>query len=317
MQFSDLLARAADLSPLDRPPYSWEFLPDHGDEIGPQEIQGFDALLVYAARITGETFAGPDTPATVAMFGVGLDGVDMSACTRAGVLVTTSSDEMPRPMAAGAVAFLLALAHNLNGKHQAAREPGWPKRFAATGLGLGRKTLGIVGYGNIGREIAALVQPFDLRLLICNRSMVADLDVEQTDLHTLLREADYVCLCCPLTAETRHLLGAVEIALMKPSAFLINVSRGAVVDEPALVTALSSGQIAGAALDVFEQEPLPVGHPLLSLENVLLAPHAIGYTNELFRRCISSACERIIAVAEGRLPPNLQNPEALRPEANE
>jgi phosphoglycerate dehydrogenase-like enzyme len=241
--------------------------------------------------------------------------VDIEACTRRGILVTITPEGISRPMAMGALTFLLALAHNLPQKERATYEEGWPQRFGAIGLGVAGRTVGIVGFGRIGRELADLVRPLGMSCLAYSRSLTpedaARAGVEHADLPRLLAESDYVCLTVPLTDETRGMIGAQELSLMKPSAFLVNVARGAVVDEQALVDALTERRIAGAGLDVFAEEPVQPDNPLLALDNVLVAPHSIGYTRELMRDSAASAFASVRAVAEGRVPANLVNPEAL------
>jgi phosphoglycerate dehydrogenase-like enzyme len=150
-----------------------------------------------------------------------------------------------------------------------------------------------------------------MRVLVHNRRGVEEAGVEWAPLETLLGEADWLVVACPLTDETRGLLDGRRLASMKPTAFLVNVARGAIVDQEALVDALRAGRIAGAGLDVVDPEPLPADDPLLALPNVVGAPHSLGYTDELLRGCIGGACDALLAVAAGRVPPDLANPEVL------
>jgi phosphoglycerate dehydrogenase-like enzyme len=313
--FEPPLSELVDLSPIETPPVEWRFLDPHPPELRPQHVDGFHAIVLAAARVTEATLSGSSPPRLIAVFGVGTDVVDVDACTRRGILVTITPEGISRPMAMGALTFVLALAHNLPEKERAAHEQGWPRRFGAIGLGVAGRTLGIVGYGRIGRELAALVQPLGMRCLAYSRSLTpeeaARTGVECAELPRLLAESEYVCVTVPLTDGTRGLIGAEELALMKPSAYLVNIARGAVVDEAALVEALRERRIAGAALDVFAEEPVPPDNPLLHLDNVLVAPHSIGYTSELMRESAASAFACIRAVAEGRVPANLVNPGAL------
>jgi lactate dehydrogenase-like 2-hydroxyacid dehydrogenase len=176
-------------------------------------------------------------------------------------------------------------------------------------------TLGIFGLGRIGQAIARRAQGFGMRLLYHNRKRDPEaersLGAEYRPKDELLREADFVVLSLPLSSESRHLIGAPELALMKPSAFLVNVARGPVIDEAALVEALRAGRIAGAGLDVFEDEPKV--HPdLLELENLALTPHIGSASRATRRRMATRAAENCVAALEGRRPPNLVNPEAWR-----
>jgi phosphoglycerate dehydrogenase-like enzyme len=177
------------------------------------------------------------------------------------------------------------------------------------------RTLGVIGVGNIGAEIFRLAQPFDMRLLGCDpnvpQSAVDALGVTMTDMDTLLRESDFISVNCLLNEGTRGLIGAREFGLMKPSAFFINTSRGPVVQEDALIDVLQNTRIAGAAIDVFEQEPLGTSSPLLKLDNVILAPHAICHTDECMRILGERAFQAAVDLCHGREPGHLVNPEVL------
>jgi phosphoglycerate dehydrogenase-like enzyme len=214
-------------------------------------------------------------------------------------------------MASAAMAFVLALAHQLTQKDRHVRAGGFD-RFAFGGLGLTGRTLGLIGVGNVGSDLVRLAEPWSMRIVAHDPYTAAPPPgVELVDLDRLLREADVVVVLCPLTEETRGLLDADRLALMKPSAFLVNVARGPIVDQHALTDALRERRIAGAALDVFEQEPVGPDDPLLALDNVVLAPHAIGLTDEIFRESGRSACRAVLALAEGRVPEHVVNREAL------
>jgi phosphoglycerate dehydrogenase-like enzyme len=289
---------------------SWEFVREDAEELLPTHVEGFDAVIVFGARVTSATLDCPEPPVLFARLGVGYDTVDVAACTAGGALVTITPDGVRRPMAAGAMAFLLALAHRLTEKDRLVRSGSWD-RFACIGTGLTGRTLGILGLGNIGRDLCRLAEPFGLRRIACDPFVEPFDGVSLVDLERLLRESDFVCVTLPLTAETYHLLDAERLALMKPGAYVINVARGPIVDQQALSAALAKGQLAGAALDVFEEEPLDATDPLLQLGNVVVAPHAIGLTDELFAESARSACESVLAVAEGRAPHYIVNPEAL------
>jgi D-3-phosphoglycerate dehydrogenase len=209
------------------------------------------------------------------------------------------------------MAFVLALAHRLTEMDRHVRAGGWD-RFAHIGMGLNGRTLGIVGLGNVGRELAFLAAPFGLELLAADPFVTEPPSgIELRPLDALLVAADFVVVTCPLTEETYHLLDARRLALMKPTAYLVNIARGPIVDGAALADALAAGRLAGAALDVFEPEPVRPDDPLLALDNVILAPHAIGLTDELFRLGGQSACRAVLAIAEGRVPEFPLNPAVL------
>lgn len=285
-------------------------------ELPGELVADYDAVLNFSGNaVTAATVAGAPNLRLVARVGVGYDNVDIAACTREGILVTITPQAIRRPMASGAVAFILALSHRLLEKDALTRTGGWAQRTSLIGMGLTGRTLGVVGFGNIGREIVTLIRPFEMRALAYGPQLTASdaaaAGATAVDLDELLRQSDVICVCCPLTAQTRGLIGAEQLGKLRRGAYLVNVSRGPVVDEGALIEALSSGQLAGAALDVFEDEPIHPGHPLLAFDNVVVAPHAVGYTDELFRESIASACRSILAVAAGRVPDQgLLNPEA-------
>jgi D-3-phosphoglycerate dehydrogenase len=251
----------------------------------------------------------------VARFGVGYDSVDLDACNRAGALVTITPDGVRRPVATSAMTFLLALSHRLMEKDRLARAGRWNDKADFMGVGLTGRTLGLIGLGNIGREIFTLARPFGLRHVAFDPYATADsaatVGAELVDLDTLLRTADFVCICCALTKETFHLIDAARIELMKRSAFLINVARGPIVDQKALTAALQARRIAGAATDVFEEEPVDPRETLLTLDNVIVTPHGICWTDECFLGNGRSACESILDVAAGRIPRYVVNRAAL------
>jgi D-3-phosphoglycerate dehydrogenase len=293
----------------------WEYLAENTPELRPDQVGGYDALLVLGPLVTAKTLAGADRLAVVARFGVGYDSVDVDACTKGGVLLTITPDGVRRPVAAAAMTFVLALAHRLLVKDRLARGGRWAERLDHMGTGLTGRALGLVGLGNIGREVVALARPFDLRCLAHDphvaRKDAAALGAELVDLETLLRTSDFVVVCCALTAATRHLLDAERLALMKPTAYLVNVARGAIVDQAALTEALQQRRLAGAGLDVFEEEPARPDDPLLRLDNVLLSPHCLSWTDECFRGIGRSACISILEVSAGRVPLNVVNPAVL------
>jgi phosphoglycerate dehydrogenase-like enzyme len=292
----------------------WEYLPKDEEILGPEHIRGYDGLILLGRRLTAETLAGNPDLRIVARFGVGYDKVDVAACTRAGVVLTITPDAVRRPVAVAAMAFILVIAHRVIANDRLTRDGRWLDRVNHLGLGLVGRVVGIVGLGNIGSEVATLARAFDLRVLAFDPFIDPNsrpADVELVGLDRLLSESDFVCLTCPLTDETRHLIDASRLARMKSTAHLINVARGPIVDEEALVQALSDRTIAGAALDVFETEPLPSGSPLLSLENVVLAPHAAAWTDELFRANGRSACRSVLTYLGGAIPHQIVNRDVL------
>ena len=288
-----------------------EFLESHNRELQPEQIRGFDALLVMTPSVTADTLIGADRLVLVARFGVGYDNVDIAACTRAGVLVTITPDGVRRPVATSVLAYLLALSLRMFDKDRLTRAGRWADKQDFMGVGLTGRTLGIIGLGNIGREIVRLARPLGMRHLAFDPYLSAADDVELVDLETLLRASDFVSINCALSPETHHLLNQQRLALMKPTAYLINTARGPIVDQRALTAALTTHQLAGAALDVFETEPIDPHDPLLALDNVILGPHAICWTDECFQGIGESACRGIVDVAAGRVPGSIVDRAAL------
>lgn len=292
-----------------------EFLPDYGSELPASLGHEFDALLVLAPKVTAMTLDGASRLAIVARFGVGYDNVDVAACTRNDVLLTITPAGVRRPVAVSALTLLLALSHKLLIKDRLTREGRWGEKLQHMGVGLTGRTLGLIGLGNIGREVLRVVAPLEMRHVAFDPFVTAETarssGAEFMELDQLLEESDFVCVCCSLTPETHHLLNEARLARLKPTAFLINVARGPVVDQAALTRALQAKSIAGAGLDVFEKEPIDVNDPLLKLENVIVSPHAVCWTDELFRGIGRDACQSIMAVAHGRVPEFVVNREVL------
>ena len=297
------------------PGVEWEILKDGASEIGPEAARDYDALLVLAPRVSARTVEHAERLAIVARFGVGYDSVDLDACTRNGVVVTITPDGVRRPVASSAVTFILALAHQLPWKDRITRQGRWAEKSNYMGTGLTGRTLGLIGLGNIGREIVRLITPFDLKIVAFDPFVLPDtardVGVELVDLPTLLTTADFVCVCCQLTPETHHLLNAERLQLMKPTAYVVNVARGPIVDQRALTRVLRERRIRGAAIDVFEQEPVDPNDPILALDNVIVAPHAICWTDECFLGNGRSACQSILDIASGRVPRYVVNRDAI------
>ena len=294
-----------------------DYLRESPRELAPEHVAGYDALLLLAnvPRLPAESIASGERLVHVARFGVGYDNVDLDACTRAGVVVTITPDGVRRAMAGAAMTFMLALSRKLLVKDRLTREGRWAERFGYNGIGLTGRTLGVVGLGNIGRDLLQLAAPFDMRHLAhdpyVDAEEAARLGAELVDLEQLLCASDFVCLACLLNDETHHLINSERLELMKSSAYLINVARGPVVDQAALYEALRERRIAGAGLDVFEHEPIDPDDPILELDNVIVSPHAIGTTDETLLLVGQSACQAVLDVAAGRLPNHVVNRDVL------
>ena len=289
---------------------------DPVDGVMPGEaLEDVDALILLVPRFDATSVPRSGRLAVVARFGVGFDSVDVPVCNANDIALVTTPDGVRRPVAVAILTFVLALAGRMMVKDRLVRRgpDGWAERSAHMGMGLVGKTLGQLGIGNIGAEVFRIARPLDMRFIAfdpyADPTLAATLGVELVDLETLFRESDFLSVSCPLNEETRHIVNAERLALMKPTAFLINTARGPVVDQKALYEALTAGRIAGAGLDVFEREPTPVGEPITTLDNVILAPHALCWTDECFAGIGAADVAAVLAVMRGEVPRGIVNRE--------
>ena len=306
-----------DLGPLQQnPAVEHEYIHTNG-VITAADLDGFDALILLIPRIEPESFPKDGRLALIARFGVGYDTVNVQACTDHDCALVTTPDGVRRPVAVAILTFMLALTGKLKAKDRITRQgpEGWARRSEQMAVGLVGRTLGQLGIGNIGAEVFRLAQPFGMRFIArdpyADPALAEELGVRLVSLEELFREADVLSVSCPLNEQTRHIVDAERLALMKPSAYLINTSRGPVVDERALVRVLQEGGIAGAGLDVFEQEPIDPRDPLLALDNVIVAPHALCWTDELALGNGRQACQSIFDAFRGQAPQHVVNRAVL------
>jgi len=282
------------------------------------QLEDFDALILLGPRFAAESVPRSGRLAVVARFGVGYDTVDVDACTEAGIALVITPDGVRRPVAVSVITLMLALTGKLMIKDRLAREAaaGFAKRSDHMGAGLVGRTLGSVGIGNIGAEVFRLAKPFDMRFIahdpFADSAVAAELGVELVTLDEVFRRADVVSVSCPLSAQTHHLVNAERLSLMKPSAYLINTARGPIVDQKALTQVLQEGRIAGAGLDVLEQEPPDADDPILSLDNVILAPHALCWTDQCFAGNGAADVKAVLDVKSGRTPVGVVNRQLLQ-----
>ncbi len=298
------------------PDLEWEYLPERVDTITADHASRYDAIYVNLPRVPAAAVAREDCRLrVVARHGVGYDSVDVAAMTNAGVMVTNTPSSMPRPVATIALTFVLALAGKLMRKDRLTRSGRWHERMDNMGEGLTGRTLGVIGAGRIGKELLRMARAFDLRLVATDPNVEAIelgyIGARKLAMDALLRESDFVVVCCLLDETTRHLVGAREFAQMKPSAYFINVARGPIVDERALIDALAAHRIAGAALDVFEQEPVAPDNALLAMEQVIVTPHSLCWTDECFGNMASTGLASIVDALAGRRPQFVVDPAVL------
>ncbi len=285
----------------------WEFIPESISEITPQIMARYDGLYVNTPRVTAASVAGKDLRVKiVARHGVGYDSVDVKALSDKGVMLTNTPVAIQRPVSVAALTFILAIAGRLIEKDRLTRQNRWNERTNFMGLGLTTRTVGVIGIGGIGRELLKLARPFGWRMLAADpyvdASVISELGGEKVALDDLMQQSDFVVITVLLNDKTRHLINADKLKRMKSSAYLINMARGPVVDELALIAALRDGTIAGAGLDVFEQEPIAPDNPLLGMDNVLLAPHSLCWTDECFDHMAREGLGCIVDFAQGKRP---------------
>lgn len=303
-----------DLSPLDEDPMiDWEYVPVRDGRIAAEDMSGFDALVLLAARFDADSFPDGERLSLIARFGVGFDNVDVDACNANDVALVITPSGVRRPVAVAIITFILALSGKLLIKDRLTRQgpEGWAQRAAHMGDGLVGKTIGSIGIGNIGAEMFRLAEPFGMENIaydpFADLAVAKSLDVALVELDELFRRSDFLCVNCPLTPETEKLVNTERLSIMKPTAFLINTARGQIVDEAALVSALQNGTIAGAGLDVFEEEPTRSQSELYSIENVILTPHSLCWTDQCFASIGAADLEAVKAVLAGNAPEGIVN----------
>jgi phosphoglycerate dehydrogenase-like enzyme len=306
---------SAPLSLLSDAGLPWQVIPVKGGQLPPEAFTDYEALFIGGAKVTdAELKRESGRLRVIARNGVGYDAIDTAALNRRGILLTNTPMPVRHAVASTAVAFLLALSLRMPVKSRLAREGRWRERANYPGVGLPGRTLGIVGLGGIGRELARLMQPYGMTILAADphvgSAVAADVSVELCNLEELMKRSDFVVVACLLNDETRHLLNPSRLALMKPSAYLINVARGPIVDEKALIAALQEQRIAGAGLDVFEQEPPDPANPLFAMDNVISTAHCLCWTDSFVDAVARDAITGIISVLQGRLPDFVVNSDA-------
>ena len=269
------------------------------------------------APITARVMAAAPRLKAVVKYGVGVDNIDVEEATRRGVMVVNCPEYGSETVADHAFSMMIGLARKTIHIDRTMRERAWmwpDPEFI--GVDLFGKTMGIVGLGRIGRAMARRCGGFGMRRLACDPYVEADVfaehGCERVDLDVLLEQSDFVSIHCVLTPETRGFIDAAALGRMKETAFIVNVSRGAIIRGDALAAALAGGGIAGAGLDVFPEEPVLPDNPLLAMNNVILTPHLAWYTVEADERLSNESADRTLEIFAGKTPRNLKNAEGLR-----
>ncbi len=283
-----------------------------------RRVKDKEALVcLLTERVNEELLDAAPKLRIAANVAVGFDNIDVPACTRRGVAATNTPGVLDETTADFAWTLMMTVARRVGEGEQLARSGNWKgwDLDQLCGADVWGKTLGLLGLGRIGRAVARRAGGFQMKVIYHDavrapEAVEKELHAEYREFNALLAEADFVSVHVPLLAETRGLLGSAQFARMKPTAFLINTSRGPVVDEAALVRALESGQIAGAALDVYENEPLI--HPGLKRANTVLAPHLASASLETRTKMACMAAENVVALFQGQRPPNMLNPDVLQ-----
>ena len=285
-----------------------------------EKAKNVDALATLLSdKIDAEVFDAAPKLKIVSQMAVGFDNIDVKEATKRGIYVTNTPEVLTDTTADFAWALLMALARRVVEADKYVRTGQWKVGWhpmMMQGRDVYGSTIGIVGAGRIGYGVAERAKGFKMKILyydvIPRPEMEKALGAKRVEFDELLKESDFVSIHVPLMKQTYHLVNAEKLKLMKKTAYLINNSRGPVVDEKALYQALKAGKIAGAGLDVFEQEPTPVDNPLLKLENVVVAPHISSASYETRSRMAEMVAENLVAFFKGERPPNLVNPDVLK-----
>ena len=307
-----------DLAPLRSAPHVEMVFLDNLNPLRGDRLEDFDALILLAHRFDQSSVPNSGRLAVIARFGVGYDTVDVAACTANDIALVITPDGVRRPVAVSIITLILALTGKMMVKDKLARmgPPGFAARGEHMGVGLVGKVLGSLGAGNIGAEMFRLAKPFDMRFIAhdpyADKSVADELGIELVPLEELFARSDILCVNCPLTPDTHHIVNAERLALMKPTAYFINTARGPIVDQKALTEVLQNRRIAGAGLDVFEIEPTDPDDPILKLDNIITAPHALCWTDQCFAGNGAADVKAVLDIQRGLVPRGVVNPEVLK-----
>jgi len=286
--------------------------------VAPLMEKAHGLILRTGIAITRQLLMHADRLEVISRTGGGFDNVDVEAATDKGIIVTSNIGANTDSVVEHCLSLMLTLSKQLPAMDKAVRTDQYAIRYQNLPRDLKGKTLGLLGFGRIGSRLGRICHEiFEMNIMVYDPFLPETVKatccgwVEFVDRQVLFSQADLISIHVPLTEETRHAIGGAELSLMKPDALLINTSRGAVVDEAALFTALRENRIGGAGLDVLEQEPPRADHPLLGLDNVILTPHTAALTKDCVIRMATAAAECVLSVFDGKVPPNVANPEVL------
>lgn len=302
-----------DVIPLQNAPGVEMVYLENANPIRADQIADFDALILLMPRFGRESIHPNGRLSVVARFGVGYDTVDVPACTDAGIPLCITPDGVRRPVAVSIITMMLALTGKLLIKDKLTRSgsEAFNRRVDHMGVGLVGRTLGSIGIGNIGAEMFRMAQPFDMKFIahdpFADKAVAAELGIELVSMEDVFRRSDVLAVNCPLSKETTGLVNAERLALMKPTAFLINTARGPIVDQKALTRVLQERRIAGAGLDVLEKEPPEPDDPILQLDNTILTPHALCWTDQCFAGNGAADVKAVLDIQHGRIPRGIVN----------
>jgi phosphoglycerate dehydrogenase-like enzyme len=286
---------------------------EHHPVITSNQLNDCQGVIVLTPSVTDESLTNCDALLAIGRFGVGYDSVDVKACTENDVLVMITAGAVDRPVAEATVGWMIGLTHHILTKDRIVRTGQWDDRTLYMGCELRDRTLGVIGLGGIGQTLVSLLKGFGMNQPVAfdpfaSEEVFQKLGVKSVDLDVLLSTSDFVSIHCPLNEKTYNLIDSRELSLMKPTSYLLNTARGGIVNEDALFETLKKCGIAGAALDCFEIEPVTEPHRFGEFENVILAPHSIAWTDELFRDIGQTACQGMLDLSLGKRPCGVLNP---------
>jgi phosphoglycerate dehydrogenase-like enzyme len=291
---------------------TYEFMKEYQSPITADMLKGYDAVISMAPAYNVNSFKDVHNLKAICRFGVGYDMVDLEACSNANVIVTITKGAVNYSVAEAVITWMLALSHRLLEKNRLVRNGGWSQRSHYMGSELRGRTLGIVGIGGIGGRLVEMLRAFGMNQPLAfdpyaDKIRTEAAGVKMADLNYLMQHSDFVSINCPLTEETRNLISTQELSLLKKEAYIINTARGGIINEEALIEVLKNDSIAGYATDVFGKEPPAEDHPIFKFDNVILAPHCIAWTHDMFREIGIKACRQVVDISQGKIPEDVVN----------